>query len=92
MLQDRIKLARERVETIIRKLEVPDALLKYSEIQVCGDSEEKFWYTFIHNGTDWDIVRETEVMYRCETFDKELNGFLHLSSSAVRWLSERLKN
>ena len=85
-MQERIRQARENVKAIVAKLGVPEKALKGSEVQVCG-SNEKYWYTFVHNGANQDAVRETEVLFQRADAEASNYGFLRLGSSVVKWLT-----
>ena len=75
-------------------LGIPPEKLEGSQVKVSGavDEGDLVWYEALHDGTAWDLVRETETIYRAEGVAPRPEEFLRLATLAVLWLIDQLKN
>lgn len=87
MLWERMLDAKITIKAVEKRFGIPADALAGSEIQVKGNDEngKPFWYDAVHNGVDWDIIREHSILYCKNDADLEF-GYLKLSARAMKWL------
>ena len=81
------------ITRLTEHLGIPSEKLENSRVKVSGavDEGNMIWYEALHNGTVWEMVRETEITFCANGVSHQKEEFLLLGPSAVLWLIEQLK-